>query len=57
MKVGDLIRLPQDQGYTIAVKINRHDQDPRMPTGDIAVLVIQAHGLDWWDADYCQVVQ
>ena len=56
MKPGDLIKLPQDQGYAIAMKIVKHDRDPKMPTGDTSVMVIEAWGEDWWDADYCEVV-
>lgn len=56
MKAGDLIRLPQDQGYAIAIEVVTHDLDPDMPTGDTAVMVIQEDGPDWWDTDYCEVV-
>ena len=53
MKVGDLIRLPQNQGYGIVIKVVRHSQDPSMPTGDTAVMI---EGGDWWDADVCMVI-
>jgi hypothetical protein len=56
MKVGDLIRLPQEQGYAIALKIIKHDNDPNMPTGDTSVMVIQEWGEDWWDTNCCEVV-
>ena len=56
MKRGDLIKLPQDQGYAIAMKVITHDQDPLMPTGDTAVMVVQEWGEDWWDARYCEVI-
>ena len=56
MKAGDLIKLPQDQGYTIAVKVITHEKDPKMPIGDKAVMVIQDWGPDWWDADACEVI-
>jgi hypothetical protein len=56
MKVGDLIKLPQNLGYAIALRVVAHDQDPTMPTGDKAVMVIQDWSLDWWDAGYCEVV-
>ena len=56
MKVGDLIKLPQNLGYVIAVKIVNHDQDPQMPTGNTAVMVIGEWGEDWWDANYCEVI-
>ncbi len=56
MKVGDLIRLPQNQGYAIAIKVVRHSQDPSMPTGDVAVMVMNEGGEDWWDADVCMVI-
>ncbi len=56
MKAGDLIRLPQNQGYAIAMKVITHSHDPKMPTGDRAVMVIQEWGEDWWDADVCMVV-
>ena len=56
MKVGDLIRLPQNQGYAIAMRVVTHNQDPKMPTGDTAVMVIQDGGADWWDADFCEVI-
>ena len=56
MKVGDLIRLPQNQGYAIAMKIITHDHDPKMPTGSTAVMVVQEWGPDWWDADVCEVI-
>lgn len=55
MKVGDLIKLPQEQGYAIALKIIRHDNDPKMPVGDTSVMVIQEWGEDWWDAGCCEV--
>ena len=53
MKVGDLIRLPQNLGYAIAIKIVTHNQSSSMPTGDTAVMV---EGGDWWDADVCMVI-
>lgn len=56
MKAGDLIKLPQDQGYAIALKIVEHGVDPKMPTGSKAVMVIQDWGPDWWDADCCEVI-
>jgi hypothetical protein len=56
MKAGDLIKLPLDQGYTIALKVVTHDDEIGMPTGNIAVMVIQEHGEDWWDADCCEVI-
>ncbi len=56
MKSGDLIKLPQNQGYAIAVKVVRHHGDPGLPTGDTAVLVMQEWGEDWWDADCCEVI-
>ena len=56
MKVGDLIKLPQNQGYAIAMKVVSHNRDPAMPTGDKAVMVIQNWGPDWWDADSCEVM-
>ena len=56
MKVGDLIKLPQNQGYTIAIDIVKHDHDPSMPTGDIAVMIIQEWGKEWWDAGCCEVI-
>jgi len=56
VKVGDLIRLPQNQGYAIALKVVTHNQDPQMPTGDTAVMVMQEWGEDWWDADFCMVI-
>lgn len=56
MKAGDLIKLPQAQGYAIAMKVITHSQDPSMPTGDTAVMVIQEWGEDWWDADFCEVL-
>ncbi len=56
MKAGDLIKLPQDQGYAIAISVVCHEQDPKMPTGSTAVMVINEWGEDWWDADYCEVV-
>jgi len=56
MKVGDLIRLPQNQGYAIAMKVITHDHDPKMPTGDTAVMVMGPYGEDWWDADVCMVI-
>ena len=56
MKVGDLIRLPQNQGYAIAMTIITHDHDPKMPTGSTAVMVVQEWAPDWWDADACEVI-
>ena len=56
MKEGDLIKLPQSQGYAIALKIITHDQDPKMPTGDTAVMIMNEWGEDWWDADFCEVI-
>lgn len=56
MKTGDLIRLPQDLGYALALEVVTHNQDPSMPTGDTAVLVIQEWGPDWWDVDVCMVM-
>ena len=56
MKPGDLIKLPQNQGYAIAIKVITHDHDPHLPIGDRAVMVISKWGDDWWDADACMVV-
>ena len=56
MKIGDLIRLPQNQGYAIAIEVVHHDQDDKMPTGSTAVMVMQEWGPDWWDADACMVI-
>ena len=56
MKTGDLIKLPQEQGYAIALKVVKHDNDPKMPTGDTSVMVVQEGGEDWWDASCCEVV-
>jgi len=56
MKAGDLIRLPQNQGYAIAMKVVTHDQSSSMPTGDTAVMVMGEWGEDWWDADVCMVI-
>ena len=53
MKAGDLIRLPQNLGYAIAIKVVTHNQSSSMPTGDTAVMV---EGGDWWDADVCMVI-
>ena len=56
MKAGDLIRLPQDQGYAIAIEVVRSNRSSNMPTGDIAVMVMGPWGEDWWDADACMVI-
>ena len=56
MKPGDLIKLPEEQGYAIALKVIKHDNDPKMPTGDTSVMVVQEWGEDWWDASCCEVV-
>jgi len=56
IKVGDLISLPYEQGYAIAMKVVRHSQDPSMPTGDTAVMIMGEWGEDWWDADCCEVL-
>jgi hypothetical protein len=56
IKVGDLISLPHGQGYTIAMKVVTHYSNPKMPTGDTAVMVIMEWGEDWWDADCCEVI-
>ena len=56
MKVGDLIKLPQEEGYAIALKVITHDDEIGMPTGNTAVMVIQEWGEDWWDVDCCEVV-
>ena len=56
MKPGDLIKLPGEQGYAIALKVIKHDNDPKMPTGDTSVMVVQEWGEDWWDASCCEVV-
>ena len=57
MKVGDLIRLPQNLGYAIALQVVTHDQRPGMPIGNTAVMVMEEWGEDWWDADACLVIQ
>ncbi len=56
MKVGDLIRLPQNEGYAIAIKVIKHEGDKSMPTGNTAVMVMGPYGEDWWDADVCMVI-
>jgi hypothetical protein len=56
MKAGDLIKLPQSEGYAIAIKVVHHDGQPSMPVGDTAVMVIQEWGEDWWDANCCEVI-
>jgi len=52
MKVGDLIKLPQDKGYAIAMKIivSKSRVDVR------SVMVLAPYGEDWWDVDYCEVI-
>ena len=55
MKVGDLIKLPQNMGYAIAMKIVNHGHDPAMPVGETAVMVME-EGEEWWDASCCEVV-
>ena len=57
MKVGDLVRLPQNLGHAIVVKVlHNSNLYNGMPTGDTAVMVMQGRDLDWWDADYCEVI-
>jgi hypothetical protein len=56
MKIGDIIKLPHNLGYAIAMKVTSHGKDPQMPTGEIAVMVMGPNGEDWWDASVCMVI-
>jgi|TARA_R110000824_G_scaffold252068_5_gene440726 hypothetical protein len=53
MKVGDLIRLPQNHGYGLVMKIVNSKPGSRASS---SVMVIQSWGEDWWDADACMVM-
>ena len=55
MKVGDLIRMPQNQGLAIVYAIEcSKPGDPHHPYE--TVIVTREEGLDAWDADACMVV-
>ena len=57
MKTGDLVKLPQDQGYAIVYEIIHSRPDT---AGDLhpysTVAVVRDWGLDCWDADACEVI-
>ena len=51
MKVGDLLKLPQDQGYAVLYDLiidKRNDS--------VMAIVIREWGLDYWDATSCEVI-
>ena len=54
VKVGDLVKLPQNHGYSIVMKIVDHKPGIR-PSRSVMVLALW--GEDWWDADYCEVIR
>ena len=53
MKVGDLIKLPQDRGYSIVLRIII---DKPASKAFRSVAVLAPWGEDWWDADACEVI-
>jgi len=55
MKVGDLIRMPQNQGLGIVYAIEcSKPGDPHHPYE--TAVVTREWGLDVWDADACMVI-
>jgi hypothetical protein len=55
MKVGDLIRMPQNQGLAIVYAIEcSKPGEPHHPYS--TAIVSREWGLDAWDADACVVV-
>ena len=55
MKAGDLVRLPQGEGYAIVYKITREKNTQGLNDFKTAI-VIREWGLDAWDADACMVI-
>ena len=51
MKVGDLVKLPQDQGYAILYDLVI---DKRID--NVMAIVLREWGLDYWDASSCEVI-
>ena len=55
MKVGDLIKLPQNEGVAIAIKVV--DSKPYMARHPSQVIMVVNNGIDdWWAADACEVI-
>ena len=55
MHVGDLVRLPQNEGYAIVYEVDHSKPGAEHHPYSTAV-VIRAWGLDYWDADACEVI-
>ena len=55
MKVGDLVRLPQGEGYAVVYEVAYskpyHEQHPYS-----TAVVLRDWGLDYWNADACMVI-
>jgi hypothetical protein len=58
VNVGDLIKLPQDRGYAIAMEIVERECTVYGGTVVLgaSVKVIMPYGEDWWDAEACEVL-
>lgn len=54
MKTGDLVKLPQNQGYAIVYKVT-HGTSTNSSQWSTAV-VVREQGLDYWNAAACTVV-
>ena len=49
MKVGDLIKLPGDNGFAIVLKIV-------ITKASRSVMVLSPWDEDWWDANACELI-
>ena len=58
MKAGDLVELPQSQGYAIVYDVTHSEPDGLhgLLHPFSTAIVIQGCGLDSWDASACKVI-
>lgn len=57
MKVGDLVKLPMNEGYAIVYELlHRRLGDTRDICSYGTAVVVSECGLDYWDPDACEVV-
>jgi len=55
MHAGDLVRLPQNEGYAIVYEVD-HSKPGRHGHPYSTAVVVRDWGLDYWDAAACEVI-
>ena len=55
MKMGDLVELPQNEGYAVVYQVDL--SRPGVPDHPYSTaVVVRDWGLDYWDADACVII-